>query len=1232
MLAGLAHPWILAAVIPGQAQRFGVEVGSVQVNGYKSLILEDVRYEQETIEGVIGSLELMNPVVWGLGGLARRLPEDKQFQVEDWSVVFLENPESSLESGPEKPVAEILDEIRWMSGISSALDIAETIERWVRSGSAGPGMISTGSRELKISGLKYEEGALDMAGTLDTGGAVSLAVKREEKRMEYDLKLGEQLLVLSGHVGVSTSTASLFVEGILFSGDLSLTAELDDTGAWPQAFELVWKNPDPEWVRRRVEGLAPRANTFEIRQSGREWRLDWVGEGQWDREGLKSPIDWQITTRLSGDRETARLTDLEVALPFANLALDRPFAIAFWPFELNRKADFSGEIDLNHPIFSTLPLEGRANLVLNLDNSRQPGEAVRISGSAELMESQLWNQTRADFDGWVAAENWQLGRLNLERGESSLTMTGSGAYALEESLQGELKGKFRREDLAPWLPEAVPGFSAVTMRGNLKQGPDTPLQYLLNLESEGIELPNIGPGSTQFSLEGGREGGDWNLALQADPGSLDAAGTLILKEKDLIGIGLSTLAQETQNQAAILLQEPVFITIPRNLSDGLTLDILGPIRFGEEGKAPLLEIFPGFHLENGVPQFERIRISSLDLMRFQPWVKATIPEIKVQEILLAWGQADLVGATLSADLEYTDEAFGTLQLFGALAVERESVELEALTLKSSDGIQVDASGRLPLVLEMGAVQDFRYQLLQDQPIELEGGVSTGGRKIRFSREDSQVEAENLELSYSLGGTFKKPIGRITTQGSRLSLKSAGLDKPLELMDWNVRLWADPDQFELETGNLILWNTPLNLRGRVARDGERVSQMLAGDWTSILRAAELGIQIDGLNLSDWADLLPAALLPEGDLTTDIGFQYEKGFAGSIAFSGLSLLPSDKGDSVRDITGALQLEGYSARLESGRLQANGRPVTFNGNVTWDVRKPQPVTFSVDLKGKDIPLVRQSDLVLRSDINLKLARGSAMPVPKVTGAATLKDGLFLRNFLELFEAGTASADNKPPYFSISTPPLGDWELDVDLKGDSFMSLNSSVARGILSADIKLLGTLETPFLLGSVWLESGYAQLPFGRINMESAQAEFTASQPYNPILTGSGKSNTMGYQIDLGIGGTLSNPEIDFKSDPALADEEVILLLTAGVVPQEDGANPQALNTSKLAMYLGRGYIGDIFGSSGPGKLRIRSGEEITQAGRETFQIEYDLSNTWSVLGEYDKYDDYNLDLRWRLGGK
>lgn len=70
-----------------------------------------------------------------------------------------------------------------------------------------------------------------------------------------------------------------------------------------------------------------------------------------------------------------------------------------------------------------------------------------------------------------------------------------------------------------------------------------------------------------------------------------------------------------------------------------------------------------------------------------------------------------------------------------------------------------------------------------------------------------------------------------------------------------------------------------------------------------------------------------------------------------------------------------------------------------------------------------------------------------------------------------------------------------------------------------------------------------------------------------------------------------------------------------------------------MFVGKNILSDLgFGGTGDGRLTIRSGEQVTESGRPTYDVEYKLDEDWSVVGEYDRFSQYNLGFKWRIYSK
>jgi hypothetical protein len=65
-------------------------------------------------------------------------------------------------------------------------------------------------------------------------------------------------------------------------------------------------------------------------------------------------------------------------------------------------------------------------------------------------------------------------------------------------------------------------------------------------------------------------------------------------------------------------------------------------------------------------------------------------------------------------------------------------------------------------------------------------------------------------------------------------------------------------------------------------------------------------------------------------------------------------------------------------------------------------------------------------------------------------------------------------------------------------------------------------------------------------------------------------------------------------------------------------------------LGRNLLSEFgSGQGGADRLTIRSGEYISEQGKQTYSQEYRLSKDWSIVGEYDRFGVFNAELKWRV---
>jgi len=70
---------------------------------------------------------------------------------------------------------------------------------------------------------------------------------------------------------------------------------------------------------------------------------------------------------------------------------------------------------------------------------------------------------------------------------------------------------------------------------------------------------------------------------------------------------------------------------------------------------------------------------------------------------------------------------------------------------------------------------------------------------------------------------------------------------------------------------------------------------------------------------------------------------------------------------------------------------------------------------------------------------------------------------------------------------------------------------------------------------------------------------------------------------------------------------------------------------MGAYVGRDLLRTAgLGGSDEERLSLSSGEKVSRQGRETYGFDYRLDAVWSLTGEYDEFDAYNVGVKRRLG--
>jgi len=190
--------------------------------------------------------------------------------------------------------------------------------------------------------------------------------------------------------------------------------------------------------------------------------------------------------------------------------------------------------------------------------------------------------------------------------------------------------------------------------------------------------------------------------------------------------------------------------------------------------------------------------------------------------------------------------------------------------------------------------------------------------------------------------------------------------------------------------------------------------------------------------------------------------------------------------------------------------------------------------------------------------------------------------------------------------------------------------VFSGVASAHFRLGGTLGDPRATGEAVVDQGQVILPFATFAVRQANVRLAEANPFEPRISLIGTSRRYGYDLRMEVTGTVEKPILTFSSTPPLESEQVLLMVMAGETPQNEVTYSGRQRAARLGAYLGRSLLGQLGpDATATERLSITSGERVSRQGRETYGAEYVLNPRWSLVGEYDEFDEYNLGVKWRV---
>ena len=1191
----LLSPFWLPWALPAIARPLRASVGSYSRIGYTRFAVENVTLERRTVTVQVQRIEADTPWLWGIRHVLHR---DRPIVADKWSVHV------HTGGGPHGPRT---DE-GWVELQAHLSRIANGLERWLRSATIGPGCVDWPRNEIVLQHAVWKHRDLSVE---------QLAWRTFQGDVDLDFDRGESKWHLKARGIGPGMELHARAEGAKLNGELLFNQQKADFSA---------EFPETGWM---PNSASIEASAWHLASAVTHLRgysdIDAMVRATWaeerfviDADASSAPLHGspypplKVAVHAHGDRQSYTIEKMDVSIPGAEAHLDRP---------IKGKLEQVGEL--------TSAVKSRFTLQTKLSDLPYTKAVGTLQGTVDLEprahgwpnfifnvagENIIWGKFRAKSALARGSLVWPL--LSIETaqleagGDSKLVASGRADFGKRQISALKVDGALDASIFQPWLPANV----AVT-RARLSaqaQGPFESFEQQGHVELDHVRVDGLQPADVHLNWQGhGANVSGYDLSIQAGHTEILAAGNA-----DADQIKFERFVWRHQNADRLTLQSPArFVWRPKLKIEGL--DLFGPAgelhlsaAWGETGTVSLFA--------RGIESAwwrDLLPVAPFDWSLDNLFVKAN------------WDRGPIsVDTTGQFSVRLADRS--PISVLISANANGKSVVLQQLQAREDQVELANFSGELPL--QLFASPHPRVAIDKRAPLRVQGKLNQSAPEWTDVAKRFGVTLTQPDVTVALSGSLEALRGSLSFSADELQLgRQFGERTWPKIEHLHAQISATGSKLELESASVLIAGQAVDVSGSLPL-GEDVWTKLRKDPLDILRhEGALRLQIPNADLTQIAPLISPLLLPQGHLDADISLSGSAPWQGHLRFHDVATKPISSLGRLRDIHGDIEFENRDVIFNDVRLGFGERPITLAGRIHISDEGAPRIELSAT--GKDLPFVRQAGLLVRGNVNLKLVSAARKTLrPIIRGDVELTDGLFVSDVRSLIPRGGGSGPAlRPPYFSIEAEPFRDWRLDVDVHGEKFLRAKTTVFNGLTSMKFHLEGTLAEPRALGELRIAEGQVLFPFATFSLNDATVRLTDSNPYDPALGLFGKSRRYGYDLSMEITGNASAPVIAFSANPSLTSEQVLLMVMAGEVPKDEINYSTSQKISRLGTFFGQSLLGSLGGGSGQDRLTITTGEEVSITGRETYDVEYALNDRWSVVGEYDEFDDYNAGVKLKI---
>jgi translocation and assembly module TamB len=1216
-------PWVLRPV----ALRYGAAFKEYERKGYSHFVLHQVIFTNRNVKFRAGSIEAVIPTLWLWQSTFQETNGLPVLAADHWRLEFL--PGGAGSSATRSSVYRSAEQTK---------RTVVSLKRWIPSATLADGNLRFPDGQVGLPAVGWSNAGLEVTSAtveipklqnlmkgISTQSITGLTLKAAFAAPQtWDINIISQTLRLESAVRISTSNSGLEVRSdtIWLSNRLALQVEFGRSGVLPEKATL--ESQDIHFAGDLLGVREYREISGEIRA---KWEtptfvVDVKAKGVPESPGTNFP-PFDLELNASGGTNTAIVHSAKISSPWLRGELSRDFRLYFRDKLIREPAAMKVQADLAKLPWLALTgvLDGQAQI--------SPGEEkypviTFQAGGTEVGNNDL-KAAALKAEGSLAWPALQLTHVDATFEDGSIAGVEGKIDFIEKSIISghfNLNGGLARR----WLPSGY-SYEDLEVSGVIA-GPFKALQHTGHIEVTNFFSPHFQPLRLKADWHGERMNLEHvAMMLAAGDSSIALEGGLASSHSGMRA-SLGKLVLEKGGQPVLALENATVISFNRNLSGTnhweARLEPIGLRGTGGEIRAQAAVNWPDSGSATG-------RVQNVSSAILDSFLKTHPEPIEIMS-LNGFGDWTNGPVTFLIDGSVMMRSQKDLPLNGSIHVRgnAQGIAISNLVVSSQTSSVAVAHGFLPVSFNP-SLQTNRLNF--DTNAQFQLIAATEPQSPFWERvanwTDLALTAPSVKLD--LSGTLQEPRGLVQVQAAQIKFRKAKGPAPA-LDDVDVSLRLDRQRARLSRGQFLLEGQLVSLKGEVPL-GESfwTRETKVPNWTN----ATAQLQIDHAQLGAFTTFFPNLLSPQGELDVKLDLQPGARLQGNVTVRGARTRPLPALGPIRAIDVNLKVHENGAQLESATANIGGAIVTAQGQVdvremNWQQLEIPP--FKLALYGTNVPLARQPESIIRSDLALTLVKTNNAPAV-LSGRAHLRDSYYLHDLADLVPGRVASPSRRPPYFSLEPEPLADWRIGVHVTGERFLKIRSTIFNGEVSANLNLQGTLKEPVALGDARIDSGFVRFPFASLKVQQGFVTLSSQDPYRPQLFVTAGAKQYGYDIKMEVSGPADAPVLQFTSTPPLSSEQILLMITAGELPREERSLSTQQRAQTLAIFVGRDLLAKLgFGDDKEQRLTMQSGEQLSEQGRPTYSVEYQLTPRWSLVGEYDRFNAYNAGLKWRIYSK